>query len=149
MSYTYTPYGNREQMSYTSGGTTEVTDYTYDANNRITNEATSVNNDLKSAIRYYYDKYGNQVKTETIGDTTLTTQNEYDYLDRVTTATDARGNSTTYTYNYDGQVLTETNAANKRLPITMTLQDGLCRSFFICKNRCWYYTNPAKSSQTQ
>ena len=76
-------------MSYTSGGTTEVTDYTYDANNRLTNEATSVVGDVKSAIRYYYDKYGNQVKTETIGDTTLTTQNEYDYLDRVTTATDA------------------------------------------------------------
>ncbi|MBQ3471644.1 MAG: hypothetical protein IJH17_04680, partial [Clostridia bacterium] len=110
-SYTYTPYGNRAQMSYTSGGTTEVTDYTYDANNRLTNEATSVVGDVKSAIRYYYDKYGNQVKTETIGDTTLTTQNEYDYLDRVTTATDARGNSTTYTYNYDGQVLTETIAA--------------------------------------
>ena len=67
-------------MSYTSGGTTEKTDYTYDANNRLTNETSSVNNDIKSAVRYYYDDNGNTTSEQRSVYTTAGTQGSNDDL---------------------------------------------------------------------
>lgn len=60
----------------------------------------------------YYNIYGQLTKSEkTAGDTTLATQYEYDYFDRVTKETDPKGNETTYEYAYDGQITKQTNPA--------------------------------------
>ncbi|MCD8181013.1 MAG: hypothetical protein LUF26_05980, partial [Firmicutes bacterium] len=60
----------------------------------------------------YYDKYGRLTSQESTSDsTTITTSYEYDYQDRVISETDANGNTTSYEYTYDGQVSKQTNAA--------------------------------------
>lgn len=49
-SYTYTPYGNRAQMSYTANGASEITDYAYDELNKFASGIDRNSNIIKNTI---------------------------------------------------------------------------------------------------
>jgi RHS repeat-associated protein len=100
------PLGNKTTKEYDLAGNLtsaidpekRTTSYTYNQNNQLTEIKYS---DGKTpAVKYEYDKDGNQtVMTDGTGTTTYT----YDQLDRLTEAKDGHGNTTKYEYDLDDE----------------------------------------------
>ncbi|MFZ2190466.1 MAG: CARDB domain-containing protein [Candidatus Magasanikiibacteriota bacterium] len=84
--------------------------YTYDATGNLVSET----NSLGQKIVYVYDARNQKIETRNYLDITnyVSTQQQYDGLGRVISATDASGNVTNYTYNLNNQVLIVTDPTN-------------------------------------
>jgi RHS repeat-associated protein len=102
-SYTYTlgPNGNRTRVTENIG---RVVDYTYDALNRLTQEQITDSVLGNQTIAYTYDAFGNRLtKTDSTGTTTYT----YNANDQLLTET-APGFTTTYEYDLNGNTVRKT-----------------------------------------
>jgi len=115
--YTYDARGNRTQMVEASGLTeARTTNYTYDLNNRLiqqSGDTVSVNGQglVTSSVtvvptqNFAYDERGNLVATSDAND--AITFYYYDHLNRKIAQVDAAGTLSTWTYDANGNVLTQ------------------------------------------
>ena len=98
-------------------------EYTYDALGRVTAEQVrNGSNTLISKKTYTYTPEQHKITETVVGDTnapSISTVTEYDCLGRVSTST-VGTSTTTYTYDYLGNVLTETDPANYITTYTYT-----------------------------
>ncbi len=105
--FTYDSFGNVLTTTDPQGNTTTNT---YDANGNLT----SISGQANGTTTLNYDSSGNLAS---FGDGAGTTSFEYDSSGNVTRQVDAEGNETTFTYDANGNQLTETR--------TLTSPDGV------------------------
>ena len=132
---TYTYDANGNVISYITGDTESNTYYTYDSKKRIVREQTG-----NSYTYYTYDSKGNNLVHATLKenytgtapalyDSSLTcfdsTTYTYDSNGRVTSESYSAGGSVIYTYDNRGNVLTETtvDSSNKQTVVTYTYDE--------------------------
>jgi RHS repeat-associated protein len=115
ISYTYNDYLSALTETKTYGSTgTETTTYTYDADDRQTGEAITVSGTgmgtaPAATATVYSPDTGQATDTETLGSSggvATDIKQAYDDWGQQTSYTDANGETTTYSYDLDGQNLT-------------------------------------------
>jgi RHS repeat-associated protein len=108
-SYTYTlgPTGRRESVTESNG---RHVDYSYDALDRLTREAITDPVLGDRTIDYTYDAVGNRLSRDDSAEGV--TSYTYDANDRLLTET-LQGAMTTYTYDANGNTLSKTSAADR------------------------------------
>ena len=102
------------------------TTYTYDNRNNILTKTHKVDGNNSLITKYEYDKKYRLTKTiEDFGGKAITTTRTYDVLGRLTTITDSNSNSTSYTYDEENRILTETFADGGVITKTYDLKGRL------------------------
>lgn len=107
--YTYDLAGKRTGVTETQGGQTKTIAYGYDSLNRLTEEKTTQGSTV-SSLQYAYDAVGNRTQKREVsnGTTTATTTYGYDSNDRLISLARTGNNPTTYTWNADGSLKSQT-----------------------------------------
>lgn len=105
--YEYYDDGSRKLVRNALG---EETSYTYDADGQME----TMTSPAGTTFKYYYDNRGRQIRSTWLNadGTVETTIDEtvYDNAGRMTSKTDANGNTTSFTYDASGRLLTVTDA---------------------------------------
>ncbi len=97
----YDGNNNRTLSTDANGNRTE---FVYDGANRLTERTDALLTDVETRTTFKYDKVGNLLEEKDGRDTgqSFDVRNSYDDLNRLETATDGEGNTTTYEYDPEG-----------------------------------------------
>ncbi|MCA9039981.1 MAG: RHS repeat-associated core domain-containing protein, partial [Planctomycetaceae bacterium] len=103
LDFSYDSFGRRTEVKQTKGSVVQITTYEYDENSNVT----EMIDPYSRKTTYEYDDFGREVSStyHPTGDVSLTV---YNSSGQIESFTNYNGVKTSYTYNSDDQVITET-----------------------------------------